>query len=472
MSHEVPFYMPKMSMTMETGELVSWLKQEGDVIRTGDVICEVATDKVDMEVESTVDGTIARIVARPGDTVPVGQPIAFISTEADDLMAGLFDPAPDAPDDPATPGSDAPADVPTEDVADGVEVEAGVPSRRGPQPAVPFARRRASQLRVSLVDVIPTGRNGIITVQDVELAAAARDSRSGNGSAAPTAVSVPVAPSAPTDPPAPAPAPTAPPAPAPTAPSAAVPAPTPPTTSAPSITGSGSDSDSADAPDPGFADLLAGRRRSIRTAVARTMSASAVVPQFTVFAELDLEAAARVRNGIGWTTLLVRGLARALRGHPTVNAGWDDTAQAPAAPTDVVGVSLAVESAVGLLAPVVRDPDLLSIDEQDGLIRATIARARTGKLSGADLRGGTTTLSNLGGFGVPSFTSLLTPPQATALSVGAISLRPVVVGGGLAVRLGTTVGLTLDHRPVDGVDGARVLADLQELFRHPEKLLR
>ena len=135
-------------------------------------------------------------------------------------------------------------------------------------------------------------------------------------------------------------------------------------------------------------------------------------------------------------------------------------------------MSLAVESAIGLLAPVVRDPDLLPIEEQDALIRATIAKARTGKLSAADLQGGTTTLSNLGGFGVPSFTSLLTPPQATALSVGAISERPVVVNGGLRIRLGTTVGLTLDHRPVDGADGARLLNDLQELFVHPEKLLR
>ena len=143
MAHEVPFYMPKMSMTMETGELVSWLKAEGDAVRAGEVICEVATDKVDMEVESTVEGTIARIVAQPGDTVPVGEPIAFLSTEADDLMAGLFDTAPDADSTTVTPGSDAPVDLPSENGAAAAAVEASVPSRRGPQPAVPFARRRA-----------------------------------------------------------------------------------------------------------------------------------------------------------------------------------------------------------------------------------------------------------------------------------------------------------------------------------------
>ena len=455
MAHDVPLYMPKMSMTMETGGLVSWIKQAGDAIRVGDVICEVATDKVDMEVESTVEGTIARLVAQPGDTVPVGEPIAFITTEADDLMAGLFDTDPGPDDATLTPNSDAPTNLPAEPVS-GAPVEAPVaataPSRRGPQPAVPFARRRASQLRVSLVDVIPTGRDGIITVADVEHAAAHRDSKGRDSKGRDGAAQNPTATTAPAATPAAA----TPPAPAPAAPPAA-PAPAAPT---PGDT------------DPGFADLLAGRRKAIRTAVARTMSTSAAVPQFTVFAEIDLEAAARARNGIGWTTLLVRGLARALRGHPAVNCGWDTATNTPAAHNDVVGVSLAVESAVGLLAPVVRDPDLLPIDEQDALVRATIAKARTGKLSGADLQGGPTTLSNLGGFGVPSFTSLLTPPQATALSVGAISQRPVVVNGGLQIRLGTTVGLTLDHRPVDGADGARLLNDLQELFAHPEKLLR
>ncbi len=146
----------------------------------------------------------------------------------------------------------------------------------------------------------------------------------------------------------------------------------------------------------------------------------------------------------------MRALARSVRAYPQVNAGWDDATNAPAAPKDSVGVALAADTAIGLLAPVIKDPDLLPIDEQDALIRATIAKARAGKLTGADLQGGTTTLSNLGGFGVPSFTSLLTPPQATSLSAGAISERPMVIRGGLTARLGVTVGLTIDHRPSTG----------------------
>jgi pyruvate dehydrogenase E2 component (dihydrolipoamide acetyltransferase) len=446
MANEVPLPMPKMSMTMETGELLSWSIAAGDTVKAGDVVAEVQTDKVDMEVESPVDGVVARLVAQPGDVVDVGAPIAFILSEADDMLAGLFDPPPDSADslasEPTTPGSDvAPAGPDRNGAARGPKAATPV-SRKGPLPAVPKARRRAAELKVSLDDVRATGPGGVITVDDVELAAT-----SGNGSVAAPAT------------PAPAPAPAAP-----------SPAATPPRPSAPAPTAA-VPAPAAGSDDPGFADALAPRRKAIRSAVARTMVASAAVPQFTVFAELDLEAASRVRGRIGWTTLLMRALARSVRAYPQVNAGWDDAANAPAAPKDSVGVALAADTAIGLLAPVIKDPDLLPIDEQDALIRATIAKARAGKLTGADLQGGTTTLSNLGGFGVPSFTSLLTPPQATSLSAGAISERPMVIRGGLTARLGVTVGLTIDHRPIDGADGAKVLADMRELFRNPERLL-
>ncbi len=445
MANEVPLPMPKMSMTMETGEMISWAVAAGDSVSAGDVVAEVQTDKVDMEVESPVDGVVARLVAQPGDVVDVGAPIAFILSESEDLMAGLFDPPPDGASEPATPGSDvAPAGPDRNGSARGPKAATPV-SRKGPLPAVPKARRRAAELDVSLENVRATGPGGVITVGDVELAAgagSANDAAAAGASAAATA-------------PAPA-AVVAPPAPVPAAPVAPAPAATAP---------------AASTDDPGFADALAPRRRAIRSAVARTMIASATVPQFTVFAELDLEAASRVRRRIGWSTLLMRALARAIRAYPQVNAGWDDAANAPAAAKDSVGVALAADTAIGLLAPVIRDPDQLPIDEQDALIRATIARARAGRLTGADLQGGTTTLSNLGGFGVPSFTSLLTPPQATSLSAGAISERPMVIRGGLTARLGVTVGLTIDHRPIDGADGARVLADMQELFRNPERLL-
>ena len=170
MSREVPLLMPKMSMTMETGEVLSWLKTEGDAVTAGDPIAEVQTDKVDMEIESPVTGTLIRIVAGPGMVLEVGAPMGFITSEAEDLMAGLFDPVPiDSGAVPDTPdGATGDADAPDRS-HNGHPSPGPTPvSRRGPLPAVPQARRRAAQLRVLLEDATPTGPNGLITVADVE----------------------------------------------------------------------------------------------------------------------------------------------------------------------------------------------------------------------------------------------------------------------------------------------------------------
>jgi pyruvate dehydrogenase E2 component (dihydrolipoamide acetyltransferase) len=213
--------------------------------------------------------------------------------------------------------------------------------------------------------------------------------------------------------------------------------------------------------EPGFADALAARRRSVRAAVNRAMERSAAVPQFTVFADLDLEALRAARGRVGWTTLLVRALALTLRDAPNLNGDHEH-----------VGVALAADTPVGLLAPVVRDPDRMPAAELDAVIRATVEKARNGRLSAADLAGATVTVSNLGGWQVQSFQALLTPPQAAVLSVGAIEQRPAVgPDGGLTVRTTCTVGLTVDHRAADGADAARLLAAMKRLVCDPRSLL-
>jgi pyruvate dehydrogenase E2 component (dihydrolipoamide acetyltransferase) len=148
---EVP--MPKLSMTMEEGELIAWVKQEGDQVRAGDVIAEVNSDKVEMEVESPADGTLVRHAAAAGDVVPVGAPIATLATEAEDLLGGLL-------------GDDDGSAPPVEEAA----VPAAPPG--GPTPVVPAARRRAAELGVDLSTVTGTGRDGLVLVDDVEQAAA------------------------------------------------------------------------------------------------------------------------------------------------------------------------------------------------------------------------------------------------------------------------------------------------------------
>jgi pyruvate dehydrogenase E2 component (dihydrolipoamide acetyltransferase) len=160
---EVP--MPKLSMTMEEGELIAWVKQEGDQVGAGDVLCEVNSDKVEMEVESPADGTLVRHTASEGDVVPVGAPIAMLATEAEDLLGGVLSPADGSDgggDGAAATAEAAPAEVAPE------PAQAG----DGPRPVVPAARRRAAELGVDLATVTGTGRNGLIRVDDVEAAAA------------------------------------------------------------------------------------------------------------------------------------------------------------------------------------------------------------------------------------------------------------------------------------------------------------
>ncbi|MEN3358249.1 MAG: acetoin:2,6-dichlorophenolindophenol oxidoreductase subunit alpha [Mycobacteriales bacterium] len=170
---------------------------------------------------------------------------------------------------------------------------------------------------------------------------------------------------------------------------------------------------------------------------------------------LDDAARARVRLGA----------ARALQ----LNAIW--TPDGPSEQPEI-GVALAVDTPVGLLAPVLPAPDRGPLADVDAAVRRAAERARTGRLLPSDLDGATTTVSNLGGFGVDAFQALLTPPQATILSLGRLGPRPAVLpGGGLAARVSCTVGRTVDHRAADGADAARLLAELAELTAAPGRLL-
>ena len=384
---ETPLVMPKLSMTMTEGVLVAWRKAEGDQVRAGEVICEVMTDNVDMEVEGNVDGTLTRIVAQPEDEVAVGEPIAYIATEADDLLGGLFD-APDGgteaapvPEPEAVPVA-AEADDLLEGLFDPLAESMPVPAPElvpeivpsgAPAwiPAVPAARKAAAERGLDLATLTPSGPAGTIRLADQ-----------------------------------------------------------PPVRPKP--------------------------RRSPRAAVARRMSASAEVPQFVVYRDLDLTPSPH-----GWTTVFVRAFAQALRRHPELNAEWAD---GQVRPHDHVGVALAIDTERGLLAPVLSDPDSDDPDTLGKRIADVVRRARAGKLTLAEMSGGTTTVSNLGGFGVDAFQALLSPPQATALSLGTVRQRVVPVPGGIGVALRCTVGLTIDHRVADGADAARLLTTLSELL--------
>jgi pyruvate dehydrogenase E2 component (dihydrolipoamide acetyltransferase) len=393
--------MPKMSMTMTEGEVAMWHASVGDEIEVGDVVCEVMTDKVDMEVESTVAGTLVEIVHDSG-MVDVGEPIGWV--EGDDDGGGFGDllaaPEPTPEPEPAPEPMAEPEQASVQQAADTVP-----DTRQGPVPAVPRARGLAREQGIDLDRVTPTGPDGLVTVPDVEAAVRAATSAS-----------------------------------APDATAAAAPAPAAPRHATP-------------APASGSAD----RRAAVRGIVARTMEPSALIPQFTVWRELHLDAADARRQGVSWTTVLLQAYAAALRGVPELLSRWEGGRPVDGGPP---AIALAVATDRGLLVPVFAEPDRTPAADLDAEIREVVAAAQRGKVGPRYLGIANGSLSNLGGLGVDRFQALLTPPQASVLSLGAIARRPVAVPGGLGTALTVHGGLTVDHRVADGAHAAGLLADV------------
>lgn len=429
----IPIIMPKMSMTMTEGEVASWLVEVGEQIHEGDVIAEVMTDKVDMEVESTHSGTLVEISVE-GGMVAVGDPIGYldgVETGFGDLLGGEHeipaeDSAPEveagsAADTDATPdvGGDVPRDPPIP--SDTPPAAMPEPERESePQPgsrqvaAVPRARSLARERGFDLTQIRGSGPEGLVTVSDVESA--------GDGPSAP--------------PPSPLLRPTVTELAQPS--SAQSPVPTAPATDASAV------------------KHKPARDRSslIRAAVARKMVDSASVPQFTVWRDLVLEGANSRRSGLSWTTVLLQAYAAALREVPDLLCRWENETATPSGPPSV---ALAVATPGGLMVPVFPEPDAADPRDLDSEVKSVVAAVQQGRLDPAYLGVANASLSNLGGLGVDRFQALVTPPQASVLALGSIKRRPIAVPGGLGVGLMLTVGLTVDHRVADGALAATAL---------------
>jgi pyruvate dehydrogenase E2 component (dihydrolipoamide acetyltransferase) len=402
--------LPALSATMESATLLTWKVSVGDEVKEGQPIAEVATDKVDMDLESPFDGVIESLAVSPGDSVALGAVVAVARTESEDLLGGL-DFAPDAAGEPErSETASAPAPEPAKTNGGGSIV-----------PASPPARKMARERGVDLTDVTPTGARGQITPSDVKKYVEAQQDHAPateetSSSAPPSAAGAPLTP---------------------IPPAAAEPV-------APNV--------------PATGDTEAAKRLSIRRATAEVMNRTAAIPQFTLYRTLILDRAQAKRNGRSWTTELVRALASALREHPEMNARWDPEAQ-NTVPFGSTAIGLAVDRpGIGLVVAAVADPDVGDPADADQAVRMAADRAKTGKLRPEDMVQASVTLSNLGGLGVERFNALLFPPQAAILSAGAIKMRPVATGdGALKAALTCEVGLTVDHRVADGADGARYL---------------
>jgi pyruvate dehydrogenase E2 component (dihydrolipoamide acetyltransferase) len=428
---EVP--MPKLSMTMEEGELITWVKHEGDQVRAGEVIAEVNSDKVEMEVESPADGTLVRLAAAEGEVVPVGAPIATLETEAEDLLGGILGPSagdgaaqeaearPDGGETAAPPPAGQAPPAGTTDLAPAppATTEQAPAAAAGPTPVVPAARRRAAELGVDLSAVAGSGRDGLVRVADVEAAAA------------------PAAP---------------------------------------------------EAPAPAAAPVAAGDVEEVpltpmRRVVARRLTESMQsAPHFYLTVRVDvtrlLELRAELNRQltaggqdlkVSVNDMIVKACAGLLAASRELNVSFGGDKLVVHQRVHI-GVAVAVDG--GLLVPVVRDADQKSLTQVAREAGELVGRARAGRLSGDDMGGGTFTVSNLGMLGVEQFTAVINPPEAAILAVGAALAEPLVTAGGeVEVRQVLRLTLSIDHRAVDGATGARFLAQLKDVLEQPLRIV-
>jgi pyruvate dehydrogenase E2 component (dihydrolipoamide acetyltransferase) len=433
---EVPLVMPKMSMTMTEGTFLVWRREPGEAIKAGDVVCEVASDKVDMEVESPIEGTLSKLIAVPDQVLGVGEPLAYILSDADDMLEGLFDDGPAA----------APAEQPAAAQPVAAIALASPPSRRGPRPAVPYARRRASELHVDINGVAGSGPGGLITVNDVE-SAAAKTTTNGD---APTPVVPTVVPSTASE---------------------STPA---PSVSAPN--GAAINEFSA------FGDTVVEKLSRISKISGPALTRSwTTIPHVTQhdtadITDLDayrreLDAAAKLEgHRVTLLAFLLKAVVSTLKTYPRVNSSLS-AAQDSLVLKGYYHIGVAVDTEQGLVVPVIKDVDRKGITEVSKDLADVSVRARDGKLTGDDVRGASFTVSSLGGIGGTAFTPIVNSPEAAILGVSKGRIEPVWDGEQFAPRLMLPLSLSYDHRIVDGALAARFTTHLGHLLGDVRRLL-
>jgi pyruvate dehydrogenase E2 component (dihydrolipoamide acetyltransferase) len=405
-----PILMPKPGQMTEECVLVAWLKNEGDVVKKGDVLFEIETDKSNMDVEAFEEGVLLKQVVAVGQTVPVNAVCAYVGEPGE----AIPETAPAAA--VATP---VPAAV---SAAPAAAVVAAAPSVSGGDTRLrisPRASRLAADSGLDPRTITGTGPEGRITERDVKAAVAAPPP----AFAAPAAAAAP-----PTQAPAPAPA------------------------QAVYV----ADPDDA-APRP---------MTRMRRVIAERLTLSATtVPQFTVTVAVDMTRLLSVRtelkasgNALTVTDFIVSAVAQTLAEFPDVNSRTDGVSIWP---RRRVHVGLAVSLPDGLVVPVIRDADRRSLVELHKRAAELAEGARNGTLTPDDMTGGTFTISNLGMFGVDEFSAIINPGESTILAVSSIVPTPIVVGDGIGIRQLMKLTLTADHRLVDGELAARFLNALR-----------
>ncbi len=450
--------MPKLSDTMTEGTVVRWLKSVGDQVEIGDEIAEIETDKATMAMEAFDEGILAEILIEEGAKAEIGATLAVLRDE------GEGDPAqapPAAEPEPAIaePAQPVPA---TAQVSDPPAEPEPVLTEPAPAPAVspqvtedapevsaasdrikasPLARKLASAHGVDLAGLTGSGPGGRIVKKDVEKAA-------NSGAVAPAPENEPKVSASP--PPA---------APKPVH----VPAKSPPP-----------------APSPGAGDHRVELSSLRRIIAERLLTSKTTIPHFYLHAEADaaplmeirrqINVQAEATHGNKYTVndLILKAVIGALQAVPSVNATFqgDHILQ-----FGEIGVSVAVAVEDGLVTPVVRNAAAKSLLQISKEVKDLANRARDGKLLPNEFDGGTITVSNLGAYGIESFDAIINPPQAAIISVGSIVEKAVVENGEIVPGLRLNLGLSCDHRVVDGAVGAEFLSQVKKLIEKPALML-
>ncbi|MBV9299484.1 MAG: 2-oxo acid dehydrogenase subunit E2 [Verrucomicrobia bacterium] len=444
--------MPKLSDTMTEGTLVRWIKKVGDSVAVGDVLAEVETDKATMEMEAFDEGVLAEIYVQDGNKVEVGQRLALLADKGEKVDADGTNPATeikttpekeeDNPDDASTKEASEtkPALQKKEDTPDIVrtkESKAGetpaaaqtaknsqiapIESKAGDRiKASPLAKKMAAELGVDLGRLQGSGPGGRIVREDVVAAGKSISSKQAVTPKLPTIVPAP-----------------------------------------------------EDKKIP-----ISGMRKTI---AARLLESKTTIPHFYLQAEIDAEPLTSLRQtvnaaaesaGLGKLTVndfILKATAVAASRIPLVNAAFSGDSI-----IQFANVQLACAVAVdeGLVTPVIREAQRKTIVQISAEIKDLASRARSKKLKPEEYQGGTITVSNLGGYGVEQFYAIINPPQAVIVSVGTIVKKPVInAAGQLAPGQRIILGVSCDHRVVDGAVGAQFLGELKRFLENPTLLL-
>lgn len=420
-------FMEALSPTMEEGRLVKWTKNEGDAVKSGDLLAEVETDKAVMELVARGDGILRKRLVGEGETAAVGTLVGVIAEAGEDIAALIGGAAPAAAPAPAAaapaaapsaPVATPAAPAPVVSVAPTAPAPAASPAPTGGRAkSSPLARRMAGAEGLDLIGIAGSGPGGRIIKRDVEVALAGGAPRAaGAASAAPTRVAVD-----------------------------------------PSIP---------------FTDLPL---TQIRKTIAKRLSESlGPIPTFFLTAEFDLSRAAEMRTAaaalgdeykFSFNDIILKATATALSQHPEVNSHWlgDRIRQFHA-----VHLGMAVATDDGLIVPVIFNADQKRLSEISTESKLLAKKARERKLKPEEFTGSTFSVSNLGMMQIDQFTAIINPPECAILAIGAIEDKPVLgADGGVEFRKRLRVTMSCDHRAIDGAVGARFLQTLRRLIENP-----